>query len=91
MEIVMQQLLCFAAGLNQLAKRVYDWVMKKFIATNGREVLKAVTPSGVTVSMDTSVPLEALEAMQKKLQADLSVDEHAATGHRRPVKKPHQK
>jgi len=47
--------------------------MEKFIATNGREVAKIVTTSGVTGYIDTSIPREALEGMCDLLLRDLDL------------------
>lgn len=49
------------------AYRVYHFLMEKFIAANGREVLKTVTESGVTGFMATSIPAEVLPAWRKQI------------------------
>jgi hypothetical protein len=43
----------------------------RFTATNGCEVIKVVTDSGVTGYIDASVPPEAIEAWYRRLGADL--------------------
>ena len=47
--------------------RVYNFLMEKFIAANGREVLKTVTASGVTGYIDTSIPDEVIPAWRKQI------------------------
>lgn len=47
-------------------------IMKTFIAQNGKEVAKLVTPSGVTVYVDTSIPLEAMEGLKQKLSKKIA-------------------
>jgi hypothetical protein len=42
-----------------------------FTAANGREVIKVVTDSGVTGYIDASIPLGAIEALYRRLRADL--------------------
>ncbi|KAF7964132.1 hypothetical protein AWV80_41760 [Cupriavidus sp. UYMU48A] len=49
------------------AYRVYHFLMEKFIAANGREVLKTVTESGVTGVMDLSIPAKVIPAWRKQL------------------------
>lgn len=49
------------------AFRVYHFLMEKFIAANGREVLKTVTESGVTGYMDLSIPAEVLPAWRRQI------------------------
>lgn len=44
---------------------------KRFIAANGREVIKVVTASGVTGYIDASIPIDAIEAWHRRLSADL--------------------
>ncbi len=44
---------------------------KGFIAANGREVIKVVTDTGVTGYIDASIPLGAIEALYRRLSADL--------------------
>lgn len=46
--------------------------MKVFIAQNGQEVAKFVTATGITGYVDTSIPLEALEGLKKKLEAKIA-------------------
>lgn len=49
------------------AYRVYHFLMEKFIAANGREVLKTVTESGVTGYLDSSIPAEVIPAWRKQI------------------------
>jgi len=49
------------------AYRVYHFLMEKFIAANGREVLKTVTESGVTGYMDARIPSEVIPAWRKQI------------------------
>lgn len=59
--------------LKALAKRVYDVLtMARFIASNGQEVEKVVTPSGGTVYIDASVSPVLLDAMLVKVRARLA-------------------
>ncbi|PNE59900.1 hypothetical protein A8H39_01775 [Paraburkholderia fungorum] len=51
----------------QPAYRVYHFLMEKFIAANGREVLKTVTDSGVTGYMDASIPAEVIPAWREQI------------------------
>lgn len=67
-------------GLNQLfsvLSRAYNAFMKKFIAQNGQEVAKFVTPSGVTGYVDTSIPMEALVGLRDKLATKIANREAA--------------
>ena len=43
----------------------------RFTAANGREVVKVKTESGATGYIDASIPLEAIEAWRRRLDADL--------------------
>jgi hypothetical protein len=43
----------------------------RFTAANGCEVIKVVTDSGVTGYIDASIPLGAIEALYRRLSADL--------------------
>jgi hypothetical protein len=42
----------------------------RFTAANGREVIKVVTDSGATGYVDASIPIEAIEAWIRRLDAD---------------------
>ncbi|BBA45449.1 TPA: hypothetical protein ACK3Q6_005505 [Burkholderia cepacia] len=53
----------------QPAFRVYHFLMEKFIAANGREVLKTVTKSGATGYMDASIPAEAIPSWRMQIAA----------------------
>jgi hypothetical protein len=44
---------------------------KGFIADNGRAVMKVVTDTGVTGYIDTGIPPGAIEALYRRLSADL--------------------
>jgi hypothetical protein len=46
-------------------------VRKRFLASNGREVDKIVTDGGVTGYIDSTIPIDALLAIQKRLAAKL--------------------
>jgi hypothetical protein len=43
----------------------------RFTAANGREVVKVMTDSGATGYIDASIPLEAIEAWIRRLDANL--------------------
>lgn len=60
------------ASLLRASKKVYDWLMKTFIASNGREVSETVTESGVTGFIDTSIPTAALEGWRAQLLGRLA-------------------
>ena len=49
------------------ASRVYHFFMEKFIAANGREVLKTVTESGVTSYIDAAIPADVIPAWRKQI------------------------
>lgn len=49
------------------AYRVYHFLMEKFIAANGHEVLRTVTESGVTGFIAASIPAEVLPAWRKQI------------------------
>lgn len=53
--------------------RVYHALMERFTAPNGEEVVKVVTPSGVTGYIAASVPAEALIGMRDKMIAKLGM------------------
>ncbi|QMI49746.1 hypothetical protein [Burkholderia sp. MBR-1] len=55
------------------AKKAYDAFMKRFKASNGQEVVKTVTPSGVTAYCASSVPQEALRGLRDKLLTQLGM------------------
>ena len=59
--------------------RLYNALMKIFTAQNGEKVAKFVTPSGVTGYVDTSIPMEALEGLKKKLAKKIA--NKKASGH----------
>lgn len=46
--------------------------MKTYIAQNGEEVVKFVTPSGVTAYVATSISMEAIEGLCKKVEARIA-------------------
>lgn len=54
-------------NIKSFALGVYHFLMEKFIASNGREVLKAVTESGVTGYMDAAIPAEVLPAWRRQI------------------------
>lgn len=43
----------------------------RFTAANGCEVIKVVTDSGVTGYIDASIPLGAIEALRRRMSANL--------------------
>jgi hypothetical protein len=47
-------------------------VTTRFTAENGREVVKIVTDSGATGYIDTSIPLEVIEAWRRRISAALA-------------------
>lgn len=53
------------------ARPMYNWLMKTFIAQNGREVAKIELPSGGTGYIDTSIPPEALAGWTVQLKNKL--------------------
>jgi hypothetical protein len=46
--------------------------MEKFIASNGREVLKTITESDVTGYMDMLIPAEVIPAWRKQIAEALA-------------------
>ena len=54
--------------------------MKTFVAPNGREVVEIETSQGVTVSIDTSIPVETLKAMSKRMSRKLALLKHFHVG-----------
>jgi len=52
---------------------VYHVCMKTLTAPNGKEVAVFETPSGVKGFVDTSIPQEALDQLQAKLEEKLGL------------------
>jgi len=59
--------------LLKVSSRAYHACMKTCIAPNGNEVAIFETPSGVKGCVDTSIPQEALDGLQAKLEEKLGL------------------